>query len=104
VEMISVALPFLLWCVVNWGFTTLMDGKGTIKDIYIASAYALAPIIMINIPATIASNFMTADEGTFYYLLVAVSTIWAVGLLFFDVIDRILFTIHELYLEISYRM
>jgi len=104
VEMISVALPFLLWCVVNWGFTTLMDGKGTIKDIYIASAYALAPIIMINIPATIASNFMTADEGTFYYLLVAVSTIWAVGLLFFDVIDRILFTIQELYLEISYRM
>ena len=30
-----------------------MDGKGTLKEIYIASAYALTPIVLINVPMTI---------------------------------------------------
>ena len=40
VEAISIGVPFFLWCVVNWALTTLMDGKGTMKDIY-AAAYGL---------------------------------------------------------------
>ena len=81
-EMVSIAIPFLLWCIVNWALTTLMDGKGTIKDIYIAGCYALTPIYLINIPITIASNYITIQEGTFYYLLAIVSMVWALSLLF----------------------
>ena len=81
-EIGSVLVPLALWCLVNWALTTLMDGKGTLREIFIATAYALTPVILINIPATILSNFMTVEEGAFYVLLIAISMVWALGLLF----------------------
>ena len=62
-EFCSILIPFMLWVIVNWSLTTLMEGKGTFKDIYIASAYAFTPVIILNIPATIISNFLIAEEG-----------------------------------------
>lgn len=62
-------LPLVLWVVSNWCFTTLMDGEGTIKDVYIASAYALVPFSIINIIAIGASYFLTEETGALYSLL-----------------------------------
>lgn len=81
-DISSVVVPFLLWCLVNWALTTLMDGKGTLKEIYIASAYALTPIVLINVPMTIVSNYLTLNEDSFYYLILAASVIWSAFLLF----------------------
>ncbi len=81
VEIGSVVLPFLLWSMVSWSLTTLMEGKGTFGDIFVTTAYALVPIILINIPLTVVSNFLTAPEGAFYYLGLTVSTLWTVALL-----------------------
>ena len=53
VELLSVLAPFFLWAVVNWALTTLMDGKGTFRDIIIATAYALVPFVLINLPLTL---------------------------------------------------
>lgn len=82
-EFIGVVFPFLLWCIVNWSLTTLVEGKGTFKDIFITSAYALTPIILIYIPITIFSNFITQNEGAFYYFFSFVALLWVVFLLFF---------------------
>lgn len=82
-ELSSIVVPFFLWCSVNWALTTLMDGKGTFRDIYVATAYALVPLILINVPLTIVSNYITIEEGSFYYFLLAVAVIWAMLLLFF---------------------
>jgi len=81
IEMASVAIPFLIWCAVNWSLTTLMDGKGTMRDIYIASAYALTPIVIFYVPATIISNWITLDEGSLLYLALAIGVFWAGALL-----------------------
>lgn len=81
-DISSVVVPFLLWCLVNWALTTLMDGKGTLKEIYIASAYALAPVILINVPMTVISNYLTLNEGSFLYLMISISVIWSAFLLF----------------------
>jgi len=89
-EFSSVVVPFLLWCVINWSVTTLMDGKGSIREIYITTAYALTPIILINIPTTIISNYLLLDEGAFYYFFIAFSVFWSMCLLFFGMM-----TIHE---------
>ena len=64
------------------GFTTLTDGKGNFKDIFIYSAYALTPLVIILIPITILSNFMAAEEGYFYYLFLSIAIIWSLCLLF----------------------
>ena len=90
VEVISVLVPFLLWAIVNWALTTLMDGKGTFRDIVIATAYALTPFVLINLPLTLASNYLTLEEGTFYYFLGFLGTLWTVSLVFIGTM-----TIHD---------
>lgn len=77
VEISSIILPFILWCAVNWALTTLMEGKGTFRDVYIATAFALVPLILTVIPLTVISNYITAEEGAFYYLLMSLGAAWA---------------------------
>ncbi|MCG8513315.1 MAG: YIP1 family protein [Halanaerobiales bacterium] len=82
-ELISVLVPFFLWCIVNWALTTLWQGKGTFRDIYIYTAYALTPLILINIPLTMISNLITSSEGAFYYFFLVVALLWSIMLVFF---------------------
>jgi len=81
-EAFNIVVPFILWAGVNWALTTLMDGKGTFRDIYIATAYSLVPLILTVIPLTVLSNYITAEEGAFYYLLLSMGTLWAGIILF----------------------
>lgn len=83
VDIISVGLMCILWCISNWCLTSLMDGEGKMKDILIATGYALLPIILIRLPMVVMSLAITAEEGTFYYVLDTVSYLWAGALVFF---------------------
>ena len=79
-DLLSVILPVLLWCVANWSVTTLMDGEGSFKDIFITTSYALTPLVLINIPMLLLSNVMIVEEAVFYTVLDVLSIIWT-GLL-----------------------
>ena len=81
-ELRSIMLPFGLWCVGNWAITTLMDGEGRFREIVMATAYALVPIVLTFVPATVLSNFMTQEETAFYWLLLAIGLLWSLFLLF----------------------
>lgn len=83
-------LPFLLFCIANWSITTLMEGEGKFKEIVMATGYALLPIVLINLPMTFISRFMTQEETAFYYLLNSISSIWFVILLFVGIM-----TVHQ---------
>ena len=52
----SLLLPFLILCLSNWALSTLFDGKGRFKDIYMAMCYALVPYILIQLPLVLISN------------------------------------------------
>lgn len=73
----SVLFPLALWCVGNWGLTTLFDGKGTLKQVYMATCYALTPYPLIQFPMILFSNVVTVDESDFYLVLGSFSVIWA---------------------------
>ena len=79
----SVLVPLFLWVVSNWCLTTLFDGEGSFKDIFIATTYALAPMPIIMIPVTIASNFVLESEVSLLSLFTTVAFIWAGILIFF---------------------
>ena len=89
-ELASVLVPVGLWCLVSWAITTLMDGKGTPRDIVVYTAYSLVPLIIVNVPMTIISNFLIGEEGAMYYLVLALGIIWAGALLFIGTM-----TIHD---------
>ncbi len=81
--LLSVLLPLALWVVANWCLTTLFEGEGSIKDIFVASCYSLAPMGLLMIPATIASNFVLVEEADIVSLVVTFGFIWAGLLIFF---------------------
>lgn len=89
-QITGILIPFFLWCISNWCITTLMDGEGTFKDIMITTAFALAPIVLINIPLVFFSRVITLDEATFYSILNTIAVIWAAGLLVIGIM-----TVHQ---------
>ena len=79
-QMLSILLRLLIWCVANWSLTTLFEGKGRMRDIYLGSAYSLTPYVLIQLPLILISNMVTVEEGAFYSVLSSISLIWC-GLL-----------------------
>lgn len=64
----SVLFPLALFCVGNWGLTTLFDGKGRLYQIYMGTAYALTPYPLIQIPMILFSNLVTGRRRSILYL------------------------------------
>ena len=68
----------MLYVVVNYLVSTLNDGEGRFKDVFIASSYILLPFIIFTLPMTFISHFLTYNEGfifTFYHQIILVWTI-----------------------------
>ncbi len=86
IQVIAVAVPVILWCVGNWCLTTLFDGEGSFKDIFIATGYALTPLPIFVIVSTILTNVMTSSEGSMVSLIVTLGYVWVGILLFFGML------------------
>ena len=72
----AVVAPLLLWVVANWCLTTLFEGEGSMSDIFTACCYCLTPLPLLILPVTIASNFLTANEGGLISMLSSFAYIW----------------------------
>lgn len=76
-QVLGLLAPLLIYCVANWCLTTLFDGKGRLKDIYMGMCYSLTPYILIMNPVTIISNFVTDEEGAFLAYFNVLAIAWA---------------------------
>ena len=79
-EIATFLVPFIVYVVANWCLTTLFDGKGTLKDIWMGTAYAMTPYVIIQLILIPMSNVVTEEEGAFYTVFSNFSMIWC-GLL-----------------------
>ena len=86
-EMGSLLLPFIVLCIANWAMTTLFEGKGRFKDIYMAMCYALVPYIIIQLPMILISNMLTYEEGSLYSVMINFSVIWSAFLAFVGLME-----------------
>ena len=82
-QIIGVVVPLILFVISNWCLTTLFEGEGSFKDVFIACCYSLLPLPLLIVPATIASNFVTNSEVGIISMLSTVAFIWLGLLLFF---------------------
>jgi len=79
----SFVLPLVAWSVLNWALSTLLDGKASMRQIWIQSIYSLMPV-MLSIPVLIvASYIMTLEDSAFYYLISSVAVLWSAFLFLF---------------------
>lgn len=60
--IISTISVVILAAVSNWTITTLFNGKGKLKDIYIVICYSMTVLIIGDAIVTFASNFVTTEE------------------------------------------
>ena len=81
--MLSLLVPVLLWTISNWCLTTLFEGEGSVKDIFIATCYSAVPLVLLIIPATAITNVLTLSEATIYSMLTSVAWVWVGILIFF---------------------
>ena len=82
-QVIGVLVPLLLFVVANWCLTTLFEGEGSFKDIFIACSYSLVPLPLLIIPATILSNVCTNSEVKIIGFISTLAFIWLGILIFF---------------------
>ena len=101
VEILSILAPLGLWCLSNWCITTLVDGEGSFKDIFITTAYALTPVVLINIPLLLFSNIIILEETVFYTVLDVLSILWAVLLILIGIMTVHQFTKSKTFVTIA---
>ena len=80
-QILGILVPILIWVVSNWALTTLFDGKGSLKNVYMATCYAITPYPLLQIPLIFLSNMIAEDEGTFYNFFYILSLAWCVLLI-----------------------
>ena len=86
-SLANVLLPVALWCVANWCLTSLMDGKGTMSDIFTATAYSLLPMILFTTITTVVSHFLVGDELVMLNFVYVIGIAWTLLLVFLSMIN-----------------
>lgn len=82
-QVFGVLVPLFLFILANWCLTTLFEGEGSFKDIFIACSYSLLPIPLLVIPTTIYSNFCITTETDIIGFISSFAFIWLGLLIFF---------------------
>lgn len=84
-QLSGMLVPLLLFVTANWCLTTLFDGEGSFKDIFIACCYSMTPIILIIPMSTLLTHVVTNNEVGFITLLNGVCYVWLFALMIFGV-------------------
>ena len=72
---------FILFVSSNWSVCTLLDGKGSLKEIMSVCAYSMLPYLVSILLSTMLSNILTVEEATFISLVTVIGLLWSALLL-----------------------
>ena len=64
-----IVLPVMLFTLSNYSITTLTEGKGSFKDIFMVTCYSLMPLIIFQVVTPILTHVMSLNEATYLNLL-----------------------------------
>lgn len=81
-ELAGMALPFFLFVLGNWAVSTILDGEGSMREIFRACCYALLPFLLCTLLAAALSHALTPKESFLMSTLEGAGTIWSLFLLF----------------------
>ena len=78
----STVLLLVLWSIGNWAVSTLLDGKGRMREIFYVTAVSLIPYLLSVVLTVIMSNVLATDEGMFITWVSGFGILWSAFLLF----------------------
>lgn len=88
--LIYTIMPLVILAVANWTITTLMDGKGTMKQIFTMGGYAYFPLIIVGVINLVLSNVLTVSEAQIITLLSVIGIVLMAYMVFMGLV-----VIHE---------
>lgn len=94
-EGIKIVLPIILFIVANYLMSSLMEGEGRFKDIYVSTIGSLTPIIVLYPVIILISNVLTNQEAFLYTFLLVCMFIWAGLLLFMNIKNTHNYTVSQ---------
>ncbi len=94
-EILKVLTPFITYVFANYLISSLMEGEGTFRAIFINTIGSLMPIVLILPILIVLSNVLTYNEIFIYQFLMFIMVAWSALLLFFNVKDTHNFTVKE---------
>ncbi|MEG1687355.1 MAG: YIP1 family protein [Angelakisella sp.] len=63
---------FAAWCLANWLVSTLCNGKGHFREIWIFSAYALLPFVIMSFVLVGMSHLLSFSEETYLFFITVI--------------------------------
>ena len=75
-------LAITLFVIVNFLVATVNEGEGSFKNVYIGTAYAATPFILLAVPATLLTHILTLNEAFVYQLILYIAIGWSLVLQF----------------------
>ncbi|WP_349408498.1 YIP1 family protein [Pseudalkalibacillus sp. SCS-8] len=81
-ELYKIYIPLFAWVICNYLISTINDGIGTFKSVYVGTVYALSPYLIFSIPLTIMSKGLTNMEFVIYDFSKKAIILWSGFLLF----------------------
>jgi len=80
--LLASAAPTMLWVLANYLVSSINDGRGTLRDIYIFTAYSFTPYILFQPLVILLTYILTYNEAFIISFLSNVLIIWSAVLLF----------------------
>lgn len=80
-----ILFPIILFCLANWAITTLMDGKGSMKEIFFVTCYSLTPMILFNVISPIISHLFSMNESAYLAIIDGAGIGWTFLMIFIGI-------------------
>lgn len=93
--MVMFLVPALLWVIGNYMISAINDGEGSLRSVYVSTAYSLTPYIVLG-PVVIASTYvLTLNEAVIVHYLWGIAIVWSAVLLCISVREIHNYTVKE---------
>lgn len=80
-------LPILIFVIANCLVSSITQGQGTYKAVFISTAYMLAPYIIFAVPVSILSNAFSEAEKAIYLVAIWFVKIWVGFFIYLGVME-----------------
>lgn len=99
-EAFKIVIPILIFIISNYLISSLMEGEGTFKAVFINTIGALTPIIVIYPFVILLSNVITTNESFIYSFGIFGMMLWSVILLYFNIKETHNYSISQTFVNL----